>query len=189
LAGIYEQNGAAVISVITDNQFFQGDKGYAVEVRRQTALPILRKDFIIHEVQLYESVVLGADLVLLIAALHDYKSLLALSEKSRQLNLYPLVEVHDKKELQTALDLPVQLIGLNNRNLHDFTTNLKTSLELAGYIPDRYIKVSESGIKNRADMRQLEQAGCNAALIGETLVTSKDPGAMLNELMNYRGDE
>ncbi|MEN6327590.1 MAG: indole-3-glycerol phosphate synthase TrpC [Syntrophomonas sp.] len=186
LAAEYERNGAAAISVISDKQFFQGSGEYLVAVKEEVKLPVLRKDFIIDEIQLYESLQFGADLVLLIAALHNYRSLLALSEKSRELGLEVLLEVHDGEELKTALDLPVQMIGINNRNLRDFTVDIKTSLNLAERIPDSIIKISESGIKSAADMILLEAYGFNAALVGEALVSSPEPGAKLRELVFYR---
>lgn len=185
LASAYAENGAAVLSVISDNKFFQGSPALIKEIRAQVELPILRKDFIIDELQLYETVLLGADLVLLIAALHDYPTLLHLSQKCLELGIEPLMEVHDREELKKVLDLPVRVIGVNNRNLKDFTVDIQTSLELADDIPDSFIKISESGIKTRLDMQQLADRGFNAALIGEALVSSPDPGAKLKELVNY----
>lgn len=186
LAAEYARNGAAAISVITDRPFFQGSGEYLTAVKEEVRLPVLRKDFIIDKIQLYETLKLGADLVLLIAALHNYQSLLALSEKSRELGLEVLLEVHDGEELKTALDLPVSMLGINNRNLRDFTVDIKTSLKLAETIPDSFIKISESGIKSAQDMILLEAYGFNAALVGETLVSSPEPGAKLRELAFYR---
>ncbi len=185
LAAAYADNGAAVLSVITDNKFFQGSPALIQDIRPQAELPVLRKDFIIDELQLYETVLLGADMVLLIAALHDYSALLRLSLKCKELGIEPLLEVHDREELKKVLDLPVQIIGVNNRNLKDFTVDITTSLELADYIPDSLIKVSESGINKPADMQRLAAWGFNAALIGEALVSSPNPGAKLKELVNY----
>jgi len=186
LAGKYKQNGAAAVSVITDSKFFEGQAYFLREIREEIELPILRKDFIIDEIQLYETMEMGADLVLLIAALHDYTSLLKLCEKSRQISLQPLLEVHDAEEIRMALDLPINIIGINNRNLKDFTVNINTGIELSSLIPDSFIKISESGIKTKEDMLLLEKNGFNAVLIGETLVSSPDPGAKLDELLNYR---
>lgn len=185
MASTYADNGAAVLSVISDSKFFQGSPNFIQEVRSQVELPILRKDFIIDELQLYETVLLGADLVLLIAALHDYAALLQLCEKCKELGIEPLMEVHDQDELKKVLDLPIYMIGVNNRNLKDFTVDIRTSLELTEDIPDSFIKVSESGIKSPADMQMLAAHGFNAALIGEALVSSTDPGAKLKELVNY----
>lgn len=186
LAAQYARNGAAAISVITDQQFFQGSGEYLTVVKEEVELPVLRKDFVIDEIQLYETLRLGADLVLVIAALHDYRSLLTLSEKSQQLGLEVLLEVHDGEELETALDLPVSMIGINNRNLQDFTVDIKTSLKLAEIIPDSFIKISESGIKSARDMALLEAYGFDAALVGESLVSSPEPGEKLRELAFYR---
>lgn len=185
LAEAYVKNGASTLSVITDRKFFQGSPALLRELKTRVDLPMLRKDFIIDEIQLYETAGLGAELVLLIAALHDYAALLVLSQKCQVLGLEPLVEVHNREELKKALDLPVHMIGINNRNLQDFTVDIRTSLELVKYIPDTFIKVSESGIKTTADMKLLASCGFNAALIGETLVSSPDPGAKLKELVNY----
>lgn len=186
LASSYALNGASVISVITDSEFFQGRKEYLPMVKQEIDLPVLRKDFIIDAIQLYESLQLGADLVLLIAALHDYNTLLNLSEKSRELGIEPLVEVHDARELKMVLDLPVRIIGINNRNLKDFTVDINTSLNLVEMIPDSIIKVSESGIKSAQDLSLLEKHGFDAALMGEVLVSSPEPGQKLQELASYR---
>ncbi len=185
LARTYTENGAAVLSVITDCKFFQGSPAFIQQIRPYVELPILRKDFIIDELQIYETLMLGANMVLLIAVLHDYYELLNLTEKCQELGLEPLVEVHNRQELKKVLDLPIQIIGVNNRNLTDFTVDIKTSLELGEYIPESFIKVSESGIKSSVDMQTLEVHGFKAALIGEALVSSADPGGKLRELVNY----
>lgn len=185
MAQTYAENGAAVLSILSDREFFQGSPEYLQKIKPVVDLPILRKDFIIDELQLYETVVLGADLVLLIAALHNYPALLELSQKCQELGIVPLLEVHNREELKKVMDLPVQLIGVNNRNLQDFTVDIRTSLDLADAIPDSFIKVSESGIKTPADMQMLAAQGFNAALIGEALVSSLDPGAKLKELVHY----
>jgi indole-3-glycerol phosphate synthase len=182
LAGCYRENGATAISYITDSHFFQGHPELLSQVKEISELPILRKDFIIDEIQLYETVLLQADMVLLIAALNDYPRLLALSEKSRELGIEVLLEVHDREELQKAKDLPIKMLGVNNRNLKDFSVDIHRSLELAGHIPPSFIKVSESGIKTRGDILLLKEHGYNAVLIGEALVTAPDPGEKLREL-------
>lgn len=182
LADCYRENGATAISYITDSQFFQGRKECLPRVKEISGLPVLRKEFIIDEIQLYETVLLQADMVLLIAAMHDYPKLLALSKKSRELGLEVLLEVHDREELQKAIDLPVKMLGVNNRNLKDFSVDVHRSLELAEHIPSSFIKVSESGIKTREDILLLKEHGYNAVLIGEALVTAPDPGAKLREL-------
>ena len=182
LADCYRENGATAISYITDSQFFQGRKECMPRVREISGLPVLRKEFIIDEIQLYETVLLQADMVLLIAAVHDYPKLLALSEKSRELGIEVLLEVHDQEELQKAKDLPIKIMGVNNRNLKDFSVDVHRSLELAEHIPPSFIKVSESGIKTREDILLLQEHGYNAVLVGEALVTAPDPGEKLREL-------
>ncbi len=189
MARSYEANGAAVISVITEQEFFDGRKEYLPLVKSGVKLPVLRKDFIIDEVQVYESQQMGADLLLLIAALHDYDSLLALVEKCLALRMEPLLETHGRDEIKMALDLPVKIIGINNRNLRDFSVDIRSSLDLLPLLPDSYLKVSESGIKEAGDLRLLESAGCDFALVGEALVTAADPGAKLRELLSYRQGE
>lgn len=163
MARVYKDNGAAAISVITDQPFFQGSKEYLREVKQTVDVPVLRKDFILDEIQLYESLDINADFVLLIAAMLNYQELLKLSEKAQELKLCPLLEVHGKEDLEAALDLPVQLIGINNRRLKTFEVDLAASLKLADLIPDRFIKISESGIKTPDDMKLLEKAGFQGA--------------------------
>ncbi|MDD2510086.1 MAG: indole-3-glycerol phosphate synthase TrpC [Syntrophomonas sp.] len=189
MARSYETNGAAGISVITEEEFFDGRREYLPLVKSRVKLPVLRKDFVINEVQIYESRQMGADLLLLIAALHDYDSLLALLEKCSALGMEPLLETHGRDEIKMALDLPVKIIGINNRNLRDFSVDIRTSLDLLHLIPDSCLKVSESGIREAGDLLLLESSGCDFALVGEALVTAPDPGAKLRELLAYRQKE
>lgn len=182
----YKKNGAAAISVITDSSFFQGSKDYLRKVKETVNLPVLRKDFIIDEIQIYESFDLGADMLLLIASINGYESLIKLSEKCLELGMEPLMEVHDEDEIKMALDLPVHIIGINNRDLKNFSVDIKRSLELTGLLPTSFIKVSESGINSTQDMILLEEHGFDAALIGEALVSSPDAGEKLRELLSYR---
>lgn len=182
----YEDNGAMAISVITDKTFFKGDPSFLPTVKSAVNIPILRKDFIIDEIQLYETLALGADLVLIIASILSYKELLSLIEKSINLSLEPLVEIHTEDEAKMVRDLPVRIIGINNRNLNDFTVDIKNSLNLADYIPDNIFKVSESGIKTPYDLKLLAQHNFDAALVGEALVTSNKPGEKLQELLSYQ---
>ncbi len=186
IAKQYEQNGAAAVSVISDSKFFDGRADYLREIREEIELPILRKDFIIDEIQLYETLEMGADMVLLIAALHGYQDLLHLCERSMQIGLEPLLEVHDAEETAIAMDLPINIIGINNRDLKNFTVNINTGIKLSSSIPNSFIKISESGIKTSQDLELLEASGFNAVLIGENLVSSSDPGARLAELLKYR---
>lgn len=189
LAGLYEKAGAAAISVITDRDFFQGSKDYVGAVLNASSRPVLRKDFILDEVQLFETCQLGAQMVLLIAALHDYGSLLALCEKARALDLEPLVEIHDDSETDLVKDLPVRLVGVNNRNLKTFEVNINTSLRLVERLDDSLFKISESGIKTVQDMAALKAGGFQAVLVGEALVSSPHPGDKLKELLDYAEGE
>lgn len=189
LAGLYEEAGAAAVSVITDREFFQGSKGYVKDVLDSVSLPVLRKDFILDEIQLLETCQLGAQMVLLIAALHDYSSLLNLCEKALDLGLEPLLEIHDADETVFIKDLPVQLVGVNNRNLKTFEVNLNTSLRLVEHMDDSLYKISESGIKTSEDMATLKAGGFQAVLVGEALVTAPHPGDKLKELLNYTEGE
>lgn len=189
LAADYQANGAGAVSVITDQGFFQGSTDYLTRVKAVVDLPVLRKDFILDPVQLYESVMLQADMVLLIAAMHNYESLLSLSEKADQLGLYVLLEVHDRDELRMVRDLPVSMIGINNRNLKDFTVSLTASLQLADEMPERVIRVSESGISDHNDLMELQSAGFHAALIGEALVSAVDPGLRLRAILQSDGGD
>lgn len=186
LARSYAAGGAAAVSVITDVEFFQGSPSYLMDIRNTTEIPLLRKDFILDEIQLYETVCMGADMVLLIAALHEYDALLQLTEKCKNLGLQALLEVHDNSELDMVRDLPVGMVGVNNRNLKSFRVDINTSLNLAQNLPSDCIKVSESGIHQPEHLILLEEAGFNAVLVGESLVKSDNPGAKLAELLNYQ---
>ncbi len=182
LARAYQRGGAGAISVITEKKFFKGDPAYISQVKKCTELPILRKDFIFNEYQVFESRVLKADAILLIASILDQYMLRRLISLAADLGMAALVEVHDKEELAQAIAAGAEVIGINNRNLKTFNVSLSTTLELAGDIPEDILVVSESGIASREDILLLEQAGADAALVGETLVRSKDPYARLKEL-------
>jgi indole-3-glycerol phosphate synthase len=171
---IYEAAGAKSISLITDHRFFGGDRSQLPLLKEAVSLPILRKDFILHEVQLWESRKLGADAVLLIARILDPKQLAVLLDLSRRLGMAALVEVHDREDLQKALACGAEIIGINNRDLDTFKVDLKTTLDLTPHIPPEIIKVSESGIKNKDDIRLLGKIGFQAALVGTTLMKSKN---------------
>jgi len=182
LAQAYSDNGASAISILTDRSFFQGDPSYLQLIKQKVELPLLRKDFIIDAVQVHQSRELGADAVLLIAAILDYSLLLHLVEMTIGLGMEPLVEVHNRRELMAVMDTPARVIGVNNRNLQDFTVSLNISLELAGLIPPHIIKISESGIRNRADIELLREASYDAILVGEALVTAGNTAQKLGEL-------
>ena len=186
VAEIYAQNGASAISVLTDEKFFLGklETLHDLRFQRKSKLPLLRKDFIIGEVQLYESRVNGADAILLIAAaLTDDKLFADLHALALELGLIPLVEIHDAHEAERALKLnDVCLIGINNRNLATFEVSLETTERLSPMIPEGITVVAESGIFTAGDAERLANANVNAILVGEALVTSEDIGAKVREL-------
>ncbi|MFA6448707.1 MAG: indole-3-glycerol phosphate synthase TrpC [bacterium] len=182
LAREYTEGGAAALSVLTEKFFFLGDLSYIGRAKAVSPLPVLRKDFIIDEYQIAETRAAGADAVLLIVAALKQPLLADLLELAHEFGLDALVEVHDEYELERVAELPCDVIGVNNRNLKSGLVDLKTSLTLAAKIPPEYCKISESGIKSRADMQKLLEAGYNGFLIGEALVTQPRPGLALKEL-------
>ncbi len=179
----YARGGAQALSVLTDQKYFQGDLAYLRLIRDQVELPLLRKDFIIDELQIFESVVAGADAILLIVASLDDEKLQALYDTAKTCQLDVLVEVHDLREMDRALEIGADLIGINNRNLKTFLVDLATTEELAEEIPNDVIGVSESGIKTAEDVRRVRAAGISAVLVGETLMRAKNVPQMLSELM------
>ena len=185
IARNYMTAGAACLSVLTDKKFFKGSGPILDLVRRHCMLPILQKDFIIDPYQIYESRAIGADCILLIvAALPDDTQLQNLYSKARELNMDILVEIHNQAELRRALKIDgIELIGINNRNLHTFATRLETSIELAAQIPKDKIIISESGIRTPDDIHRLAQHNIHACLIGEALMTTKDQTQKLAELL------
>jgi indole-3-glycerol phosphate synthase len=183
IAGNYTENGAAAISVLTEEDHFEGSLEILRDVRETTHLPLLRKDFIIDEYQIYEAVHAGADAILLIAAILDGELFDDLFQTARVLGLDALVEVHDQEELEKVMRYGVRLLGVNNRNLRTFETTLDTSLTLAAGLPKEITLVSESGIDTRDDIQQLREAGYHAVLIGEKLMRAEDEGAALRELL------
>mgnify|MGYP003998966075 FL=1 len=182
IAKEYESGGASAISVLTDKEFFKGDIKYLSEIKETVSLPALRKDFIIDPYQIYEARAASADLVLLIARILTKEEIDAFLALSHKLGMECLVEVHDNDELEKVLETEAVIIGINNRNLDTFETNLDTTLQLYHRIPDGKIVVSESGIKTRADVLVLEEAGIDAILIGETLMRSRDISQKIKEL-------
>lgn len=181
-AQAYEAAGAAAISCLTEPDYFLGSNLYLTEITKNVKLPVLRKDFTVDAAQIYEAKLIGADAVLLITALLEAGELQEYLAAARSVGLNVLTEVHDERELQTALTAGAQIIGVNNRNLRDFTVDLTTSLRLKKMLPPGITFVAESGIKNRQDIKMLEEAGADAVLIGETLMRSGDVKATLNEL-------
>ena len=182
IAKEYEAGGASAISVLTDKEFFKGELKYLSEIKETVRLPVLRKDFIIDPHQIYEARAAGADLVLLIARILTKEKIDEFFTLSHELGMECLVEVHDNDELEKVLETESTIIGINNRNLDTFETNLETTLQLCNRIPDGKIIVSESGIKTRADVLMLEEAGSDAILIGETLMRSRDISQKMKEL-------
>ncbi len=170
IAKAYEAAGADCISVLTDEKFFQGSLAYLPRIREAIALPCLRKDFIIHEAQIFEASVAGADCILLIVAALEQRELEQLFQTAADFQMDVLVEVHTREELDRALDLGAKLIGVNNRNLHTFEVDLATTEELSEEVPADVLLVSESGLKTRADTQRVFDCGANAILVGESLM-------------------
>ena len=182
IAHAYEQGGAACLSVLTEKQYFQGSLHDLEAARAAVNLPVLRKDFTIDRVQVFEAAAHGADAILLIAAILDLSELQTLRELASSLGLAALVEVHDHQDLSKALDSGAQIIGVNNRDLDTFKVSLDTSLRLSYLLPSNVIRVSESGIHRPAHIDLLRGAGFQAFLVGESLMRSPDPMALLKSL-------
>jgi len=183
IAETYEKAGAAAISVLTDSNFFKGDIEYLSQARQVVDIPLLRKDFIIDEYQVVEAKVYGADAILLIATVLKEDELKYLYDLSRSLGMEVLVEVHDKKDLKKTLKVGADIIGINNRDLKKFKTDIQTTVELAKLIPDDKIIVSESGINSFGDIKMLAQGGADAFLIGEAFMRESDYGAKVKEFL------
>lgn len=183
----YTQGGASAISVLTEPNWFKGDLADLTVAHKVTSLPLLYKGFIVDPYQVYEARAFGADAVLLIVSLLSFSELSELMRVTRELGMTSLIEVHSEPELKKALDADASVIGINNRNLSDFSVDLETTLKLRSLIPTGVTVVSESGIKSRADIITLEGAGVNAVLVGEILVTSSDPEIKLRELRGLNG--
>ena len=182
----YEAAGAAAISCLTEPNYFLGSNEYLTQIAKNVSLPVLRKDFTVSPAQLYEAKIIGADAVLLITALLDAGELKEYLAITKILGLDALTEVHDEAELAAALNAGAEIIGVNNRNLRDFTVDLTTSIRLKKLVPPGITFVAESGIKTRSDVAQLEAAGADAVLIGETLMRSGNVRATLAQLAGER---
>ncbi len=182
IAASYQQGGACCLSVLTDIDFFQGSIEYLQQARSHCRLPVLRKDFMIDPYQVYEARAIGADCILLIVACLGDAQMSELADIAQQLGMDVLVEVHDEQELQRALQLPLPMVGINNRNLRTFETSLQTTLDLIKQIPDERIVVTESGILEPADVALMRAHDVNAFLVGEAFMRSPDPGKRLYEL-------
>lgn len=183
LATTYENNGASAISVLIDKKFFSGDPKNLTKVRKASSLPILAKEFIIDEYQIYEARVLGADAILLIARILDKENLRKYLDLASRLDLACLVEIHQGEEWEKIKDLPIDIVGINNRNLTNFKVDLKTSFNLVKKLPSDKIVVSESGIDSRENIDRLREAGVRTFLIGETLLRNRNVGEKLRELL------
>lgn len=183
VAETYQQHGATCLSVLTDERFFLGHLSYLGLIREQVGLPLLRKDFICDPYQIVEARAFGADAVLLIAAMLELQQLREFAAQARELQLDVLLEVHDEAELELALQTDCELIGVNNRSLRSFVTDLATTERLRPLIPPERLVVAESGINGRADVERLLAAGAGAFLVGEALMREADIGAKLEQLL------
>ena len=182
IAASYARHGAACLSVLTDAEFFQGSVAYLQQARAACELPVLRKDFMIDEYQVYEARAMGADCILLIVAALDLAQMRSLENVAHALGMAVLVEVHDRTELDIALQLTTPLVGINNRNLRTFATDLNTTIDLLAAIPaDRHV-ITESGILSVADVARMRQHQVNTFLVGEAFMRATDPGAALSTL-------
>ncbi len=184
IAESYAKHGAACLSVLTDERFFQGANAYLQQARAACELPVLRKDFMIDEYQVFEARALGADCILLIAACLDDVQMADLEAVAHALKLDVLVEVHDGEELDRALRLKTPLLGINNRNLKTFEVSLQASIDLLPRVPADRLLVTESGIVTKTDVQTMRAANVNAFLVGETFMRAPDPGAALAGLFS-----
>lgn len=179
---IYEKAGAAAISLLTDKRFFKGDLKYLPPLKKAVSLPILRKDFIVDEIQVRESFLWGADAILLIARILSPEQLEQFLGICRTLGLAALTEVHDEEDLNKAITCGAEIIGINNRNLDTFKVSLETTLRLAPQVPEGHLVVSESGLYNREDVQILKQTGIQAILVGTGLMKGEDIGEKAREM-------
>jgi indole-3-glycerol phosphate synthase len=182
IAQSYAEHGAACLSVLTDQQFFQGCNDFLKQARASCPLPVLRKDFMVDPYQVFEARAIGADCILLIAACLSDAQMAELESVARHLGMAVLVEVHDAEELQRALKLKTPLLGINNRNLRTFEVTLDTTLGMLADVPADKLLITESGILKRADVQTMREAGVHAFLVGEAFMRADDPGAALAEL-------
>ena len=182
IAQSYAEHGAACLSVLTDQSFFQGCNDYLKQARASCDLPVLRKDFMVDAYQVYEARAIGADCILLIAACLDDAQMAELEAVARSLDMAVLVEVHDRAELERALRLKTRLVGINNRNLRSFEVSLQTTLDMLPEVPTDRLLVTESGILGAADVQRMRQAQVHAFLVGEAFMRQPDPGVALAEL-------
>lgn len=182
IAASYEKGGAACLSVLTDRQYFQGCPEFLEQARAACSLPVLRKDFIVDPYQVYEAAAMGADAILLIAAVLETAQMKELASLAKQFHMDVLVESHTEEDVEKALQLQGALIGINNRNLRNFTVDLKTTQKLLKGIPDDRTIVTESGIRTKDDVRFIRSLGVNCFLVGEAFMREEHPGQKLREL-------
>ncbi|MDD5421892.1 MAG: indole-3-glycerol phosphate synthase TrpC [Candidatus Omnitrophota bacterium] len=185
IAVTYQANGAAAISVLTDERFFAGSLGHIHKVKENISLPVLRKDFIIDEYQIYESVAAGADAILLIADILETNEMAGFYNLAQTLGLDILVEAHNEEDIEKALSTGANIIGINNRDLHSFKVDLGVTQKLIRLIPQNKVRVSESGIKTYEDVMFLKSLGVNAVLIGEAFMEAEDIAGKMREIMRY----
>jgi indole-3-glycerol phosphate synthase len=183
IAKEYERAGAAAISVLTEPEFFLGSDKYLYEIQTQVSVPILRKDFTLDAYQIYEAKTLGASAILLICSLLNTDTIREYISICDNLGLSALVEAHNEREIESALNAGARIIGVNNRNLNDFTVDIRNSITLRKLVPSNILFVAESGIQTAKDIEMLRQANVNGVLIGETLMRSEDKGKMLRKLL------
>ena len=184
IAKEYESAGASAISVLTEPYFFQGSNDYLKEIAQNVSIPILRKDFVIDEYMIWEAKLLGASAVLLIVSILDIVQLKRYLDLAHDLGLSAIVETHDGNEIRTAMNVGAEIIGVNNRNLADFTVDIDNSINLRRCVGDNILFISESGIKTKEDVTRLKENNVDAVLIGETLMKSGDKKALISELKN-----
>lgn len=182
IAKDYEQAGASAISVLTEPKYFMGCNDYLKEISKNVRIPLLRKDFTVCDYQIYEAKTIGASAVLLICALNDTQTLKRRIELSRSLGLSALVEAHDEREIDSAINAGAKIIGVNNRNLRDFTVDINNCINLRKLVPDDILFIGESGIKTSGDIDALRNANVNGVLIGETLMRSSNKALELKKL-------
>lgn len=182
IASLYAKSSCDAISVLTEEEFFKGSIDFISPVKKIAGKPVLRKDFIFDEYQIYESKAYGADALLLITAILDSSQLNELVSLAKELKMSPLVEVHNEEELDTAIESGTDIIGINNRDLNTFNIDLKTTIKLSGKIPNNILKVSESGILTSEDINMLSNYGVDCFLVGESVLKSKDPVKFISDL-------
>jgi len=188
IATSYREGGARALSVLTDVDFFQGDLAYIPLVRQAVDLPVLRKDFIIHEAQIEEALIFGADAILLIVAILDRFQLRDYQQMAREIGLDVLVEVHDEYEAERAIEAGSRLLGVNNRDLRDFSVDLSTTVKVKSMVPEGLPLISESGIRDHGDVEMLAAHGVKGVLVGESLMRADDRAQALRELVGELGN-